>query len=141
MSERILVLNLGREICNFLYLYRFLTFLQITSYESYNIKATTSEFGLKQIIKEPTHLIQICSSCTALIFTSQPNIVMESGFQSSLHQNYYHQINFEKVNLKIHYSMTNESEIWHYEKANTDHIQRSINDFHWDGQFATANVN
>ena len=66
---------------------------------------------------------------------------MESGFHSSLHTNYHHQLKFAKVILKTYYPLTNEPQIWHYEKANTDHIQRSVNDFHWDSQFANANVN
>ena len=39
----------------------------------------TSHFGLQQIIKEPTHILDNSSSCIDLIFTSQPNLITESG--------------------------------------------------------------
>ena len=42
----------------------------ISTYESSKIDGVTSQFGLQQIIKEPTHLVDNCSSCTDLIFTT-----------------------------------------------------------------------
>ena len=66
------------------------------------------------------------SSCIDLIFTSQPNLVMESGVFSSLHPNCRHQIIYAKFNLKIYYPPPYEWEIWYYEKANVDHIKRPI---------------
>ena len=56
-----------------------------TTYESSKIDAITSQFGLQKLIKEPTHVLTDSSSCTDLLFTSQPNLVMESGANSSLH--------------------------------------------------------
>ena len=58
---------------------------------------------MQQIIKEPTHISNTSSSCIGLIFTSQPNLITDSGVRSSLHPNCYHQINFAKVNLHIVY--------------------------------------
>ena len=43
----------------------------------------TSQFGLQQIIKEPTHILDNSSSCIDLIFTSQPNLITESGVYPS----------------------------------------------------------
>ena len=86
-----------------------------TSYEGSKIDAITSQFGLQQLINEPTHLVAD-SSCIDLIFISQPNFVMESGVHSSLHQTTY-----AKLNPKIHYPPTYEQEIWHYGKANVDY--------------------
>ena len=57
-----------------------------TSYEGSKIDATTSQFGLQQLINEPTHLTADSSSCIDSIFTSQPNLVMESGVHSPLNQ-------------------------------------------------------
>ena len=62
----------------------------ITTYEGSKIDGVTSQFGLEQIIKEPTHIIGNSSSCIDLIFTNQPNLVMESGVHSSLHSNCHH---------------------------------------------------
>ena len=101
----------------------------INSYEGLKIDTITSQFGLQQLINEPTHLTANSSSCIDLIFTSQPNLVMESGVHFSLHLNCHHQIAFAKINLKICYPPPYEREIWHYEKANADLICRSIDQF------------
>ena len=98
----------------------------INSYDGLKIDTIISQFSLQQIINEPTHLTANSSSCIDLIFTSQPNLVMESGVHSSLHPNCHHQIVFAKINLKICYPPRYEREIWHYEKANADLICRSI---------------
>ena len=75
----------------------------MTSYEGLKIDAITPQFGLHQLISEPTHLTGNSSSCIDFVFTSQPNLVMESGLHSSFHPNCHHQIAFAKFNLKIFY--------------------------------------
>ena len=72
------------------------------SYEGAKIDALTTQFGLQQIIKEPTHILAESSSCIDLIFTSLQNVLMETGVHSSLHPNCHHQITYAKINLKIH---------------------------------------
>ena len=62
----------------------------INSYEGLKIDTITSQFGLQQIINEATYLTSKNSSSIDLIFTSQPNPVMESGVHSSLHPNCHH---------------------------------------------------
>ena len=54
-----------------------------TTYEGSKIDAIMSQFGLKQLIQEPTHILTDSSPCIDLIFTSQLNLVMESGVHSS----------------------------------------------------------
>ena len=54
-----------------------------TMYEGSKIDGNNSTFGLQQTINEPTHVIGDSSSCIDLIFTAQPNLVMESGVHSS----------------------------------------------------------
>ena len=66
---------------------------------------------------------------------------MESGVHSSLHPNCYHQVIFAKINLSICYPRPYEHEIWHYEKAYTDLIRRSIDQFSWDNRFSNIDVN
>ena len=73
--------------------------------EGSKIDFLTSQFGLSQIIKEPTHILENSSSCIDLIFTTQPNMVLESGVHHSLHQNCHHQIIFAKFNLKVYYPL------------------------------------
>ena len=60
-----------------------------TSYEGSRLGILTCCHGLHQLINEPTHLPDSSSSCIDLIFTSQPNLVMESDVQPSLHPNYH----------------------------------------------------
>ena len=59
-----------------------------TSFEGNKIEHITSQFGLRQIINEPTHILDSSSSCIDLICTSQPNLVIGSGVHPSLHQNW-----------------------------------------------------
>ena len=64
-----------------------------TPYEGTRIDGIiTSEFGLEQLIHEPTHIIGEKSSFIDLLFASQPNLQVESGLISPLHQNCHHQI-------------------------------------------------
>ena len=56
-----------------------------TTYEGNIIETITSHFGLHQLIHDPTHILGKSSSCIDLIFTSQSNMVVNSGVHSSLH--------------------------------------------------------
>ena len=60
---------------------------------------------------------------------------------SSLYLNCHHQITHAKFNLKIYYPPPYERAIWHYERANVDHIRRSIDEFSWERCFANSSVN
>ena len=93
------------------------------------------------MINKLTHIIGDSSCSIDLIFTSQPNLVMESGMHSSLHLDCHHQLTYAKFNLKIYYPPPCQGEIWHYEKANVDHIRRSIDEFSWERCFANTSVN
>ena len=112
-----------------------------TTFEGSKIEAITSQFGLKQIINEPTHIQGKSVSCIDLIFSSQPNLMMSSGIDSSLRQNCHHLIIFAKFNLKVHYPPPYEREVWHFKKANTDHTKRAINGFPWERSFANLDIN
>ena len=74
-----------------------------TNFEGVTIKNLTSQFDLSQIIREATHLLESSSSCIDLIFTTRPNLVVESSVHPSLHLNCHHQIVFAKFNLQIYY--------------------------------------
>ena len=75
----------------------------------------------------------------SFIFTSQPNIVVESGVHSSLHSNCHHQTIFGKFYLKIYYQPPYLIEFWHYKEANADLIKRAINNFIWVKAFSNTN--
>ena len=63
-----------------------------TTYEGKKLESLTSQCGFKQVISDPTHILESSSSYIDLIFTSQPNLIMNSGVHSSLHPNCHHQV-------------------------------------------------
>ena len=53
-----------------------------TTYEGTRKDGITFQFGLEQLIHEPTHITGERSFCIDSIFASQPNLVVESVVQS-----------------------------------------------------------
>ena len=72
-----------------------------TTAEGAQLKYLTSLYGMKKLITEPTHILENFSSCIDLIFSNQPNLIMDSGLHRTLHSNCHHQIIYSKRNLKI----------------------------------------
>ena len=83
--------------------------------EGISVENIASQFGLHQIINEPTHILENSSSCIDLIFTLQPNLSFESGTQPSLHRNCHHQIIYAKFILEVLYPPPYIREVWHYQ--------------------------
>ena len=113
----------------------------ITATEGKAIENISSQFGLHQMINEPTHILESSSSCIDLIFTSQPNLITESGVHPSLHPNSYHQIIFAKFKLEIHYPPPYLRDFWYYQDANTNLIRRAIAMFDCNRAFVNINLN
>ena len=65
-----------------------------TSHEGSKIDAVTSNYGLRQLMRQLTHIFNSFSSCIDQIFTSQTNLVMKLEVHSSLHPNCHHQVVF-----------------------------------------------
>ena len=86
------------------------------SHEDSMIGALTSIYRLHHLIQEPKHIPDWSFFCVDLIFTSQPNLVMESGVHSSLRPNWYHQVVFAKFSLSILYPSPFEITVWFYMK-------------------------
>ena len=97
-----------------------------TTYEGKNIESLTSQSEFKQVISDPTYLLESVSSCIDLIITPQPNLVINLGVHSAPHPNCNHQIIHAKFNLKVFYPPPYERVVWHYQDENNDVIQRSI---------------
>ena len=91
----------------------------------------TSDIGLHQLIAEPTHLMGDSKSCIELIFTDQPNLIIESGVHPSLHEQCHHQIVYGKLTVSHVAQPPYTRRIWHYEKADFVNIMRSIDMFKW----------
>ena len=78
--------------------------------------------------------------CIDLIFTKQPNLVIESGVHASMDLNCHHPIVFAKPNLKIEYPRLYERLIWDYKYANEQMINRVIERFNWEKSFEGKNA-
>ena len=111
-----------------------------TTCEGNRIDGYTSQFGLKQLLHEPINITRERSPCIDLIFASQTNLVMELGAQSSSHQNCHHQIVLARFNLKLVFPPPYERDVWHFQKANIDHIRKGITGLQSEKSFQNMNV-
>ena len=100
-----------------------------TSPEGLQIESLTSFYGFSQLITSPTHILLNSNSRIDLIFTDQPNLILDSGIHSSLHPNCHHQIIYSKINLLIEYPPTYERMVWGYIKADIAHINVAMDGF------------
>ena len=88
--------------------------------------------GLSQIISEPTNFDPGKKpSCIDLIATDQPNMVLDSGTRTSLDPFCHHQITYCKFSFKIPPPLPFERKIWHFTRANSAAIKRSMVNFPW----------
>ena len=113
----------------------------MTTFEGCKMDIATFQFGLSQIIKEPTHILSNSASCIDLIIKSQPNLVMHSSVHPSLHPNCHHQLIFAKLNLFFFYPPPYKRLVLHYQQANTDLIKRAIELFVWKKTLSNLDVN
>ena len=111
--------------------------------EGIKIKELTNHLGLSQIISDPTNFEPNKNpSRIDLIFTDQPNLVIESGVRSSLDPLCHHQITHCRFNYKVPPPPPFERKIWAYDSANVDLIKRSISEFPWENHLnSNADVN
>ena len=72
-----------------------------TSFEDPQIEFLSSQFAMSQVINEPNYILDNSKSCIDLIFTSQSNMIMNSGVHHSLHSNCHHQMIYVKIGLKV----------------------------------------
>ena len=112
----------------------------ITTLHGTQIDSLTTTHGFKQIISDPTHILPQSSSCIDLIFTDQPNYVIDCGTHPSLHPNCHHQITFCKLNLKVEYPPPYERLVWNFKKSNNDAIKKAIELVNWNFLFSNKSV-
>ena len=75
----------------------------ITSHKGPLIESLTISYGLQQLIFDARHLLPNSSSCIDLIFTDQPNLIVDSGIHPSLHPKCHYQISYCRCNLTVEY--------------------------------------
>ena len=94
-----------------------------------------SPLGLTQLISEPTNFERHKNpSCVDLIFTDQPNTVIECGRRASLDVLCHHQIILCQINLKLIPSPY-ERKVWHYNRADVYLLRRIVVNFDGDNHF------
>ena len=103
-----------------------------------SIDSLTTTYGFHQL-SDPTHLL-LNFSCIDLIFTDQPNLVLDSGVHPTLHGNCHHQIIFSKFNLMVEYPPLYERLVWDNRKANIDSIQKALTQINWMFLFSNKSV-
>ncbi len=88
-----------------------------------------SDLGLDKLIAEPTHLVGTSKSCIDLIFTDQPNFIIESSVHPKLHEQCHHQIVYGKLSVSNVKLPPYKRRIWYYDKADFVSIRKSIEMF------------
>ena len=103
-----------------------------TNPEGREIENLTSSLGLTQLINEPTNFEPNKNpSCIDLIFTDQPNTVLNSGTKPSLDKYCHHQLTFCRMNFSIPSPPPFQKKIWKYDRANVQLIKRAISNYPW----------
>ena len=102
-----------------------------TAIEGTQLEFLTTLHGFHQVISQPAHFLKQTLSCIDLIFTGQPDLVVDSGVCPSLHSNYHHQITYSKLNLNIEYPLPYYCSLWDYNRANIGNIKKSIGFVNW----------
>ena len=103
-----------------------------TTAEGREIENILSSLSLSQLISEPTNFEPNKNpSCIDLVIADQPNLVRDSGTRASLDSFCHHQITYCKVNFNIPAPPPFEGKIWHYHRANTALLKRSVSSFPW----------
>ena len=113
----------------------------IITTESKGIANISAQFSLHEVINDPADTLEFSSPCIDLLFSSQSNLINETGVHPSLYPNSSHQIIFEKCTQKIIYLSPYFRDAWHCKDTNTDLILQAIAMFDWDRAFFNTNVN
>ena len=91
-----------------------------------------TSLGLPQVISDPTNFKPNKNpSCIDLIITDHPNLILDCGTRASLDPVCNHQIIHCKVKFRIPPPPPFERNIWHFNRANTTAIKKSMASFPW----------
>ena len=108
----------------------------ISNIEGELFESFTSSLDLHQLVSEPTHFIGNSKSCIDLIFTDEPNLFVETEVHPSIDSLCHHNIISGKINIRCPPVPPFNSQIWHYDKADSNAIRQSIQKFPWERHLA-----
>ena len=97
------------------------------------IDSQATDYGLQQLISDPTHILPNSSTCIDLI--NKPNLAVDSGVHPSLNTICHHQINFCEFNLIIEYSPHYQCLVWNYKRANVNSMKQALYLVNWSTIF------
>ena len=100
-----------------------------------------SSNGFSQLIYKPTHIQTSNFSCLDLIFTDQPNLLINSGVHSTPHSKCHHQIVYSSFNLDILYPPPYQRLTWDYKKADSTKIRQALDSVNWERFFYKKDPN
>ena len=86
----------------------------------------TTTYHLQQLISDCTHIFPNTSTCIDLIFTDQPNLVVDNDGHPSLHTNCHHQITYCKFKLITESPPPYQRFVWDYKRANINSIRQAL---------------
>ena len=75
------------------------------------LESLFSLYGVKKVILEPNNILKNSSSFIDLIYTKQPNLIMD-WVHPTLHSKCHHQIIYSIPNLKLEYRPPYAVEVW-----------------------------
>ena len=93
-----------------------------------------------KLISEPTHILENSSFSIDLIFTDEPNLVINSGIKPSLHVKCHHQTTYAKFNLQIIYPPPYQRLVWDYKHGKASSVQKALSMINCSKLFSNANV-
>ena len=88
--------------------------------------AITSTAGYGEFIDKPSHFTNSSFSCTDPIFTSHPNIIVDSDIENSPCSNFHHDIIYGKINFRVPLPSQHFRTIWYYKNPDASYIQHAI---------------
>ena len=113
---------------------------EITNLTVEEIDTLTSSAGYAQIIDKPTHIRNNSISCIDLIFCTNKNIISNHGVDVSIFDKCHHNIIFGKIDISVSLPPIFVREVWHYRKANVEHIKKAISNFNWHNTFKDSSI-
>ena len=115
---------------------------EITDYPGLLLADTTSLHGLTQIIDQPTNFEpNKTPSCIDLIFSSQPNLLIDYGTLASLLTQCHHSIIYAKIDLAPKLPKPTKRKMWDYSNADECNIRKVLSSVNWERNILYKNPN
>ena len=112
----------------------------ITNSAGQEIDSLTLSAGFKQIVDNPTHVVNNSISCIALLFCTKQNAILNYGVGVSIYDKCHHNIIFCKINIRVSLPPVYIHEVWDYSQVNVENIKYVISNFNWSKAFENLPV-